>query len=131
MPGSLLFQYALSKGRSVASRCVTRYCSGERREIASGFLLYSAIFLFTSGSNDIALGQRGGATPCPRYPAARECFTYALDRDLDRGSEPANLMQFRAIRYVAQGNKNPRTGARCGVWKLLKVLEKPVTLAGH
>src|SRR5262245_49228659 len=41
MPGCLLSQYALWKGRSVPSCCVTSYCSGvsrERRSSSVGFL---------------------------------------------------------------------------------------------
>src|SRR5689334_15677269 len=38
-PGSLLSQYALANARSVPPVCVTRYCSGVRRDSASGLLL--------------------------------------------------------------------------------------------
>ena len=69
------------------------------------------------------LGERGGSTPCLRCPAALACFVCPFDRDLDRGSDPANLMQFTAIRYVVKRNENPApvqgagSGSSCRFWK--------------
>src|SRR5258706_7794931 len=45
MPGSLFSRYSPVPGRSVPLSWVTRYCSGDSREIASGVLRYSVIFL--------------------------------------------------------------------------------------
>src|SRR5581483_10586943 len=42
-PASLLSQNSFLKGRSVPFRCVTSYCSGDRREMASALLRYLGI----------------------------------------------------------------------------------------
>src|SRR6185312_136653 len=55
MPGLLLSQWAFSKGCSVSPCCVTRYCSGERRDTASGFLRYSDMCLPPSVTRPQAL----------------------------------------------------------------------------
>src|SRR5437867_7366212 len=43
MPGSLLYRYCPVPGNSVAACCVTRYCSRESLEMASGSFWYVVI----------------------------------------------------------------------------------------
>src|SRR4029450_7194792 len=78
MPGSLLFRYSPVPGASVAFCCVTRYCSGDSREMASGSLLNSPI-VFHLLSN-VSAGARASLLPRALREQIRE------RRDFDIGS---------------------------------------------